>query len=317
MRLARLPQENARMQGAERRRWLRRHSPAHLEAVERLVLRTLRARGPQNPARTVVLGAGACTELPLARLAAASDEVLLVDVDIPGMLHARDELPADRRGRVNVVQADLTGGVSASLAAELARQPWADLAALGGHVGNAPLDAVAGCLERCPVADPPRIAELAPHGYGVVISSLVLTQLYSLPLLDIVDALSVYAPGAVDRRELHARYREAALRFRRRIALAHLALLRELLAPDGAALLITDVTGYLVPARGGPHGGNAREALPVLPPEVLRLPEDLAAQGWHGEPPLTWQWVASLPDATRPGRTYDVTGIVLRRASAT
>jgi hypothetical protein len=81
-----------------------------------------RARGAEP--RTVVLGAGACTELPLEWLARRSGSVLLVDLDVPGMLRARDALPDALRARVNVVAADLTGGVSTALAAELRAQPW-------------------------------------------------------------------------------------------------------------------------------------------------------------------------------------------------
>ena len=146
MRIARLTSENPRTQGPERRAWFRRYSPEHLRMVASLVEQAYAARARGAEPRTVVLGAGACTELPVEWLARRSGSVLLVDLDVPGMLRARDALPDALRARVNVVAADLTGGVSTALAAELRAQPWADLARLGDI---APLEiGRASCRER-------------------------------------------------------------------------------------------------------------------------------------------------------------------------
>ncbi len=312
MRIARLAQENPRTQGARQRTWYRRRSPQHLRSVAELVDAALEARGTRAPRAAAVLGAGACTEVPLERLARLCDAVLLVDVDVPGMLAARDELPAALRTRVDVLAADITGGVSASLEAELRAQPWADLLALSGPAGMAPLDAAAACLDRCHVPSPPSPPNLRPEGYGLVLSALVLTQLFSLPLLDVVDTLSVVAPGVVDLRDSHPRYHEAARRFRRRVALAHLALLKTLLAPEGAGVLVTDVTGYLLPQADGPHAAARRDALPVLPPDVLDLGSDVEAHFEVVGSPRRWEWLVSAPDSARPGRAYDIAGAVVR-----
>lgn len=317
MRIERLPQENPRTQGKERRVWYRTHNPEHLHAIAELTDAALRMQRGKG-VRAVVLGAGACTDLPLERLARSCDSVLLVDVDVAGMLRARDELAQSLRTRVNLVAADLTGGVSQALAADLALQPWGDLARLGGASGRAPLDAAAACLDRCPVPDPPLFTELAPGGYDLVISSLVLTQLFSLPLLDVIDTLSIYAPDSVDLRDTYPRYREAAQRFRRRIALAHRSLIGELLAPEGAGLLLTDVRGYLLPARTGPHAGAgaAAEALDVLPADVLALPDDLAARFVVEGAMRRWRWLVSASTRDLPGRAYDACGILFRERSS-
>ncbi|HZC76389.1 MAG TPA: hypothetical protein VE258_01490 [Ktedonobacterales bacterium] len=311
MRIARLASENPRTQGPERRAWYRRHSPEHLRMVAGLVEQAVAARTGGAEPRAVVLGAGACTELPLEWLARRSGSVLLVDIDVPGMLRARDALPDALRARVNVVAADLTGGVSVALAAELRVQPWADLARLGD---NAPLDAAAACLARCQVLDPPPIPELQPAGYDLVISSLTLTQLFSLPLLDVLDVLCVHAPAAVDLRETHTRYRAAAEGFRRRVALAHLSLLGALLAPGAAGVLVSDVTGHLLPPVAGAHAAAPVDSLPVLPPEVLDLSADVAARFTPLGTPRTWRWLVSRAEGQQPGRAYDVAGVVLRGA---
>ena len=312
MRIARLTQDNIRTQGPQRRQWYRRHSPAHMRSVESLCDAALTAHDTDTPDTAVILGAGACTEVPLAAIARACSSVLLVDVDVAGMARARDELPAGLRMRVDLLQADLTGGVSAALANELAAQPWADLAALGGGAGAAPLDAAAACLARCAVPDPPVIAGLVPHGYGFVMSSLTLTQLFSLPLLDVLDTLSVYAPTVADLREGYPRYRDAATGFRRRIAHAHLALIGALLAPRGCGLLVTDVTGYLLPPSSGQHAGGEIESLPVLPPDVLSIPRDVEDRFEVVGAPRVWRWLVSASETALPGRAYDVSGVVLR-----
>ncbi|HEU5349829.1 MAG TPA: hypothetical protein VFU63_14560 [Ktedonobacterales bacterium] len=309
MRIARLAEENPRTQGPERRAWYRRNSPEHLRAVAALVEDGLAARAHGGPARAVVLGAGACTEAPPERLARTCDHVLLVDVDVPGMARARDELAASLRGRVDILQADITGGVSDALARDLRAQPWRDLSLLGVA---APLEAAAACLDRCPVPDPPQLPALIPQGYSLVFSDLVLTQLYSLPLLDVVDMLSMYAPDSVDLRETNARYRQAAQAFRRRIALAHLSLVASLLAPEGAAILATDRTGYLLPPKSGPHARDPRETLTVLPSDVLAIPDDLAAHFAPVGKPHRWEWLVSAPDAANFGRMYEAVGMVLR-----
>ena len=314
MRIERLAEENRRMQGPRRRDEFRRVSPAHLRAVERLVADALAARDAAAPSTAALLGAGACTELPLERIVRACERVALADLDAPGMGRARDELPPAVRSRTDLVPADLTGGVSRGLAELLRAQPWADLVALGGPHGFATIEAAAECLARCAISAPPTIPGLDREAFGLVVSSLTLTQLFGLPLLDVLDALALHAPAVADRRTLSPRYEQAARDFRRRVALAHLDLLASLLAPGGAAALITDVTGYLLPARSGPHQAEPEESYAVLPPDVLDLDADVATRFARVGEPHRWRWIATQPANGVPGRAYDVVGMVLRRA---
>ncbi len=316
MRITRLTVDNRRTQGAERRTWYRRHNPEHLSAISALVEDALRASGAASTRQTVILGAGACTEIPLERLARASAHVSLVDLDVAGMAQARDELPATVRDRVDLLQADLTGGVSEALAVELRATPFADLNLLDQGRGMAPVEAAADCLERCAVLTPPALAGLQPGGYDLVVSDFVLTQLYSLPLLDVIDTLTAYAPAVADLRETLPRYEDAVNGFRRRVALAHLALLRNLLAPDGVALLLSDRAGDLLPPKAGPHSHDPVERLETLPESALAIPVDLERDYTLAGPLRTWRWLISAPDAERPGRRYDAFGILLRVKSA-
>jgi hypothetical protein len=313
MRIERLAEENRRTQGPRRRDELRRTSRVHLQAIEQLVITALSARPAAAPATAALLGAGACTELPLERIVRACERVVLADLDAPGMGRGRDELPPALRSRVTLAPGDLTGGVSRALAEQLRAQPWADLVALGAPSSLAPVEAAAACLARCPVPAPPHVAGLERAAFGVVVSSLTLTQLFSLPLLDVLDALTLHAPAVAALRELSPHYVEAARDFRRRVALAHLDLLAALLVPDGVAALITDVTGYLLAAPASPHAAEPEDSLLVLPPDVLDLDADVAARFERVGEPRRWRWIATQPASGMPGRAYGVVGMALRR----
>src|SRR5205085_12454312 len=159
-------------------------SPQHLEQCAALILHALQQRPPSVSRSTLVLGAGACTEVPLADLVRTSDEVVLADLDLASMQQAQAELPSPaQRKRIRLVAADLTGGVSANLNRLIEHQPWQALVSQGVR---AVFDAAAQCLEECPIPDPPQIEGLGTGEFGVVISSLVLSQLFSYPLFDIL-----------------------------------------------------------------------------------------------------------------------------------
>jgi hypothetical protein len=141
-------------------------------------------------------------------------------------------------------------------------------------------------------------------------------QLYSLPLLDAIDTLIAYAPAIADLRETLPRYHDAANSFRRRVALAHLALLRSLLTPDGVELLLSDHAGELLPPKAGPHMRDSIERLETLPESALAIPGNLERDFTLAAPVRTWRWLISAPDAERPGRRYDAVGVLLRPRGA-
>ncbi len=97
VRIDTLSMNNVQTQGAQRRQLLRQQSPRHLEMSAALMLNGLHQREPGTSPAIVVLGAGACTEVPLAELVRASDEVVLVDLDLPSMIQARGEISAARQ----------------------------------------------------------------------------------------------------------------------------------------------------------------------------------------------------------------------------
>ncbi len=267
----------------------------------------MRLRPAATSRSTLVLGAGACTEIPLAALCRASDVVVLADLDLAAMQRGCEVLtfPAHRR-QVQLVQADLTGEVSAKLARLIKLQPWRERVAQGAQ---AVFDAAAHCLEQCPVPDPPEFAEhLLPGEFGVVISSLVLSQLFSYPILDMLERIQTLAPSLLGEQERHRRYQEAAQGFRLRIIHAHLHLLRSLIDVGGIAVLLSDIRGFVFNVHGTDHDASHRRSIPLVP---RTLPE-LVEQHFSIIAEQKWEWLTDLPEKERPGRGYEVVGYVLK-----
>jgi hypothetical protein len=304
MRIQRLAKENQSMQGPGKRAWYQRNSPGHLEAIQALVTAALEEREQPIP-RVAILGAGACTELPLEEIARRAEEVALVDLDEFALQQARRQLNFALQGHVRLVIADVTGGVSEALEREMMGQRWQALKAQGA---DAVLRAMAGCLERCEVPQPPDLAELRPGRCGVVISSLVVTQLWSYPLLDVTDLLNTLDPALAGQQHEHAALGPAIERFKLRVARGHLLLLARLLRPGGTAVLITEDEGWLTPQQGQDAPG-LDAPLPLLPEGFDGLIEEAFTQV---EPARGWEWISDWPSAVRAGRTYHVRGWLLK-----
>ena len=306
MRIETLSANNAQTQGVQRREILSRQSPQHLENATGLLLAALRQRPYSASRSTLVLGAGACTEVPLAALVHHSDEVVLADLDLKALQQAQAELatPALRKS-VRLLAEDLSGGISASLKRLLARQPWSVLVEQGPR---AIFDAAASCLDACPVPDPPEIPGLAPGNFGVVSSSLVLSQLFSYPLLDVLDHVQRLAPDALEEQERHRRYQEAAQAFRVRVITAHLHLLRSLLDQDGLAVLLCDQRGFVFDAPNAQLAAEHRRAIPLVP----RIFSELVESTFNVLEKRNWEWLTDMPAEGRYGRGYEVVGYLLR-----
>ncbi len=308
-RIDNLPYSNIQMQGTHRRQWLQQHSPHHLQQCASLVAHALHQRDPATSQSSLVLGAGACTEVPLAELSRSSDEVVLVDLDLTAMRQGRDELTsAALRKQIRLVQCDISGGVSGKLARLIAQQNWQERISQGAH---AVFDAAALCLEQCPIPDPPQMQELPAGDFGIVVSSLVLTQLFSYPILDVLDSLQRIAPSLLNEQERHRRYQDAAQNFRIRIINAHLRMLRTFLDTGGVAVLLTDMRGFVFNVHGTDHDTTHRRTLPLVP----RVFPDLVRGAFAIVEEAQWEWLTDLPTKDRPGRGYEVAGYVLSRVA--
>jgi hypothetical protein len=306
VRIDTLPINNAQTQGPRQREIIRNQSPQHLENATGLMQQALRLRPPDVSRGTLVLGAGACTEVPLAALAHDSDEVVLADLDSISLQQARAELvsPAMRK-IVHLVTDDLSGGISTSLDRLLVRPPWVALRTQGPR---ALFDAAASCLECCPVPDPPQFAKLVPSNFGLVISSLVLSQLFSYPLLDVLDRIQRVAPEMLQEQEHHQGYQKATQAFQVRVIVAHLHLLRSLLDSGGIAVLLCDQRGFIFGASGSQSVVSHRRTIPLVPHAFFELLE----QNFTIVEKCEWEWLTDIPVEGHYGRGYNVTGYLLR-----
>ncbi len=305
VRIDTLSYSNVQTQGTKRREWLAQHSPHHLAQCSTLIQHALRDRQPGASPSVLVLGAGACTEVPLVQLARASDEVVLADFDLASMKQGRDELssPALRR-RVRLVESDISGGVSANLNDLLEKQPWSTLVPQGAQ---AVFDAAASCLEQCIIPDPPELVGLGTGEFGFVISSLVLSQLFSYPLLDILDLVQRIAPQLLGEQERHRRYQEAAQAFRIRIIQAHFHLVQSLVDVGGSIVLLSDIRGFVFDVYGTDHDAQHRRTMPLVP----RALTDMVHDNFTIKEEAHWEWLTDLPEKGKLGRGYEVVGYVL------
>jgi hypothetical protein len=297
---------NVQTQGAQRREALRKQSPQHLERCTSLILHGLRERQLSVSPNVLVLGAGACTEIPLLELTRGSDEVVLADLDLASMRQAVRELPAPAlRKRLRLLQCDISGGVSANLNRLLEKQPWDALVPRGAQ---AIFDAASDCVERCVIPDSPELESVGAGEFGLVISSLVLSQLYSYPLLDILDTVQRITPHFLGEQERHRHYQEASQSFRLRIIQAHLHLLRQLVDKGGILILISDTRGFVFDVYGTDHDAEHRRAIPLVP----RTLPDLVRENFTIIEENHWQWLTDLPEKGRLGRGYEVVGYMLK-----
>lgn len=305
MRIANLPYSNRQTQGPQRREWLRQYAPQHLSHCSTCILQGLQHRPRSTAQNTLILGAGACTEVPLTEATRVSDEVVLVDLDRSAMRQALTELAAPSlRKRVRSVVCDISGGVSVNLARLIEQQNWKTLVSQGA---TAVLDAAALCLEQCAVPDPPELPTLGEGEFGLVLSSLILSQLFSYPILDLLDHVQQIAPNLLGEQERHRHYQEAAQAFRIRIINAHLHLLRYLLDKGGIVVLLSDIQGFAFNVYGTDHDAQHRRTIPLVPrifPELIRSNFSVLEEA-H------WEWIADLPEGEQLGRGYEVVGYVL------
>jgi len=308
VRIDTLTYNNIQTQEAQRRAWLRQHSPQHLQQSTTLMLQALQNRQQSASRSTLVLGAGACTEIPLAELTRDSDEVVLADYDLASMRQGRDELTsATLRKRVRMLPCDMSGGISAALKSLIEQQPWDKLVPQGAKIV---LDAAARCLEQCPVPDLPEIEGLHTGEFGVAISSLVLSQLFSYPMLDILDYVQRIAPSYLGEQERHHRYQEAAQTFRVRVIEAHLHLLRELVDVGGIVVLLSDVRGFVFADSDTENDAQHRRTLPVVPRGLT----ELVCESFTLLEERHWEWITDLPEQGKLGRGYEVVGYSLSAA---
>ncbi len=156
--------------------------------------------------------------------------------------------------------------------------------------------------------DPPALETIEAGGFGLVISSLVLSQLFSYPLLDVLDHVQRLAPQLLGEQERHRRYQDAAQSLRLRIIQAHLHLLRAVVDIGGRVVLLSDIRGFVFEVYGTEHDAAHRRSMPLVP----RTLSDLIRENFTISEEAHWEWLTDLPTQGKLGRGYEVVGYVLK-----
>jgi hypothetical protein len=286
----------------------------HLAQSARAILAAAAQTGTQ---RAVVLGAGACEEIPLAELAERYEQVVLVDLDQASLDQAlaAPGLPEPIRHRFDLRIADLTG-----LADELARR-WRS--ALEGPIE------VESAIERLAAIADSALAEngsaefeagerAAPDGrrllealggapFDLVVASCLLSQLHAPVSQRAEQAFGErFAAGPSPLRAAPC-WQTSLDRLARRIEADFMSQLPALVAPGGRIYLSESVqVCFIEPASDGAWmtAGTYRMT------KSLELRDYVDAR-FQIEAGARWTWVAALPEARRPGRLFDVQALTL------
>lgn len=143
--------------------------PVACEHVEKSRQGILTAAAAAPAGQMLVLGAGECSEIPLAALASRSQSVTLCDVDAAAMQRGVDSagLSVAARQNVSLQPLDLTGITSVVLN---------QIEAIGPSTAPAAfIDAMAGLLEA---AEPLPLPSAVEGPYDLIVASCLLSQLH-------------------------------------------------------------------------------------------------------------------------------------------
>ncbi len=267
----------------------------HREASRELILR---AAESVTPNRAVVLGAGACDEIPLAELARRFAHVMLNDVDEQSLARGVDaaSLDAASRGKIDVRIADLSG------------------------ITQTVLDRIERVLKTC--ADPQtaieamsQILECQQTGvfpiegkFDLVVASCVLSQLHFALTHGAGDRFESRFPGQQERLRQSSRWTAALYHLARRMEDKFVDDLAALVAEGGIIYLSESVQMcYIELASSGQWqtAGTYR---------MLRSTElsDYLAGLFTIVERARWEWVVTPPAAVgQTGRLYDVQALLL------
>jgi hypothetical protein len=249
------------------------------------------------PGRALILGAGACHEIPLVALAERFAAITLVDEDAPALAAAVARLDGlSCRAVVAAERCDLTGIAEALI--DRAAQCLADAAT--PEAATTALCALADATE-------PRIA-VPPPGWDLVVASCVATQLHLRIVREIArwhaerfpDGPAIAASPA---------WTAAMLQLSWRLQAAFLACLLDLVTADGRVYVSDTVQVGTVYATldgdwrtpGWYRMMRGRLLSEQLPPTAQRI---------HG---AEWPYVAAAPTSETPGLVYNVHAAVMAR----
>jgi hypothetical protein len=265
----------------------------HKSESRRLILR---AAEQAQPERAIVLGAGACRDIPLSELISRFDRITLNDIQPEGIESATAQIDPARRETLAIQIADLTGMVDPLVAT--IRQRLSECTD-----PHSACHAMAESLDACPGGSP-----LGAGQFHLVVASCVLSQLH-YALTHRTDALLEQRfPGQLEQLRNSPRWTASLRQISRRMKATFLDGLARLTAPRGLIYLSDSVQlchVHLTPLGRWKTGRTYRMLRPANLEGILDARFTVVERA-------RWEWVGVPPSATRQtGRVYDVQGLIL------
>lgn len=259
----------------------------------------LRAAHAATPGRVAVLGAGACEEIPLEKLAERFAEVVLNDVEPQPLQQAVDalDLAVEDRRKLRIEVADLSGVTQPAL--ERIKQALAD----AGDAAGA-MDAMAAALET---VEPTAFPIAGP--FDLVVASCLLSQLHFGLTHQAAAKFESRFPGTAEQVRQSAAWTSALYEAARHMEERFMAELARLTSGGGVVYLSESVQMcyvQLTPGGQWQTEGTYR---------MLRTKDlaDYVRQRFTILERQRWEWIVAPPtSAGEVGRMYDVQALVLR-----
>ncbi|MGD9720628.1 MAG: hypothetical protein AB7O59_16505 [Pirellulales bacterium] len=261
----------------------------------------LRAAQSVEPVRAAILGAGACTEIPLAELAERFGEVVLNDIDERLLREAiaAAELSPTARARLKIVPGDLSGLTQPALAA--IGQAISDAADAGTAI-----DAMAQAVVAAEAAPFP-----IPGPFDLVVASCVLSQLHFALTHEAAAIFEQRFPGQADTLRTSSAWQAALYATARQIEEKFIANLAERVSDRGLVCLSESAQMcyvQLAPDGSWQTPGTYRMLRTIDLADYVQGHFQVVERG-------RWEWVVAPPKVPgETGRLYDVQALVLRRA---
>ena len=278
----------------QRRAYLLKPIASRHEAESRRMI--FQAAEAVEPGRVIVLGGGACSEIPLAELAARFQLVTLNDIQRDAVEPALGRLPAEARNKVDVQIADLSGVTDVVL--EKLRGAVHD-------AGDAD-DAIARMSQV--VAEQPAVGMTIARQYELVIASCLLSQLNFWIVQGSRDVLSQRFAEEANRLDESRQWQTALEALSRRIEQRFMADLAKLVAERGRVYLSESVQMCFIEL--APNGQWQTEGTwRMLESKDLRtyVPAQLTVIA-----EARWEWIVWPPQKPGDrGRLFEVQGLVL------
>jgi hypothetical protein len=274
-----------------RPKWVFPITCRHNSESRRLILR---AAEHAVAGRAVVLGAGACREIPLAELIARFDHITLNDINPEGVERAAAQIDPAGRKKLAIQIADLTGVVDPVVAR--IRQRLSECVD-----PRSAFDAMAESLEASPSFS-------AMGQFNLVIASCVLSQLhYALTHRSDVLLEQTY-PGHVEQLRNSPHWAAGLRQLSRRMKATFLDGLVESTVPGGFVYLSDSVQLCNVHLTSSGRWKTGRTYRTV---RSARL-EDVLDDRLKVVERARWEWVGTPPGAsTLTGRVYEVQALLL------